>query len=149
MLALAAFVLPSAGCFEAFKKKPYAESTTAEAKKKREDGNEDVSFQAFAGRLRAAVANRDLGLIASMMTPDFGYRWDEPPPGDNVFAYWDATGTWRELELVLKEKFVPFDGYMVAPPQVAHEPGYSGYRAGIAKVGGSWRFAYFVPAPVE
>jgi hypothetical protein len=34
---------------------------------------------------------------------------------------------------------------MVAPPQFADEAAqYTGYRAGIRRVKGSWKFAYFV-----
>jgi len=35
--------------------------------------------------------------------------------------------------------------YMVAPPQFADASlNYEGYRAGIRRVNGSWKFAYFV-----
>ena len=30
--------------------------------------------------------------------------------------------------------------------EVATQPGYQGYRAGMRIVGGSWKFTYFVPA---
>ena len=106
----------------------------------------DQNFQAFVGRLRIAVAKRDHATLAGMMTGDFGYRWDTPPPGESIFQYWDLHDLWPVLEGILREKFVPSDLYMVAPPQVVLDPNYSGYRAGIRTVGGSWKFAYFVPA---
>ena len=40
--------------------------------------NADVDFQAFIGRLRKAVAARDMNTIASMMMPNFWFR----PRGD-------------------------------------------------------------------
>ena len=46
---------------------------------------------------------------------------------------------------VLAQRFVPKENYMVAPPQFATDPQYTGYRAGIERmVNGSWKFAYFV-----
>ena len=89
-------------------------------------------------------------MLQSMMAPNFGYRWDDPPPGDNVFTYWDMNNLWPEVEKVLAQKFVPFraeggDLYMVAPPEMTTDPDYAGYRAGIRLVMGSWKFAYFVP----
>jgi hypothetical protein len=130
------------------------ESAEKKAEKKRQEGNRDFSaepgFQAFLGRLYTAVKNKDHAMIGSMMTPDFGYRWDDPPPGDNVFTYWDMNNIWPEVEQILRTKFVPFRAeggsmYMVAPPEMASDPNYAGYRAGMRLVTGSWKFAYFVP----
>ncbi len=110
-----------------------------------EDASNDVNFQAFLGRLRKAVAAHDVQMLASMMTPDFGYRLEPPGEGEGVFQYWDEKGIWKELELVLNDRFVPSENYMVAPPQFAMQgTDYHGYRAGIAMVNGSWKFAYFV-----
>ncbi len=108
------------------------------------DMGSDVSFQGFVGRLRKAVAVRDMQAIASMMTANFGYRIEPPGEGEGVFQYWDENGVWPELEAILREKFVPKGNFMVAPAQFAAEEQYSGYRAGITNVGGSWKFAYFV-----
>ena len=33
---------------------------------------------------------------------------------------------------------------MVSPPEFVEQEDYSGFRAGIAQVKGSWKFAYFV-----
>jgi hypothetical protein len=135
---LAALLL--AGCETPYKKKD------EEEKKPLKNAAGEQSFQAFLGRLRTAVAKRDLPTLASMMTVDFGYRWDPAPASENVFTYWDEHGVWPELEAVLKESFVPVDAYLVAPPQFATDPNYNGYRAGIRTIKGSWKFAYFVPA---
>jgi len=113
---------------------------------------EDVDFQAFVGRLRKAVAKRDVETIKSMMTPTFGYKYEpkmegiEPSAsGPGVFQYWDQENLWPELEGILSERFVKYQGYMVAPPQFADPSlNYDGYRAGITRVKGSWKFAYFV-----
>lgn len=108
------------------------------------DANKEISFQAFVGRLRTAVSKHDTAMVASMMTSNFGYRLEPPGEGEGVFQYWDEKGLWNELELVLKEKFVPSGNFMVAPPQFTFEPDYHGYRAGIIMTDGNWRFAYFV-----
>jgi hypothetical protein len=112
------------------------------------DAGNDVSFQAFIGRLRKATAARDTQTMASMMTPDFGYQLDPPKQGEGVFQFWDEKGLWPELQAVLAERFVPKAGpegnYMVAPVQFAVDPDFHGYRAGIGMINGSWKFAYFV-----
>ncbi len=104
-----------------------------------------VDFQAFIGRLRQAVKAHDVNVVASMMTSDFGYRLNPVGSGDGVFQYWDQNNLWPELDAVLAENFVPKESYMVAPPQFADPAAqYEGYRAGVRRVNGSWKFAYFV-----
>ena len=117
--------------------------------KEQRDQTSDVDFQAFLGRLRKAVAAHDMDTLAPMMTQDFAYVLGkteaEDRKGDGVFKYWDENGLWIELEGILSEKFVMKGDYMVAPPQFADaSSGYDGYRAGIKRVNGSWKFAYFV-----
>src|SRR5919108_3455554 len=112
----------------------------------------DVDFQAFVGRLRKAVQARDVTTLKTMMTDDFGYKLNpamqgiEPTAqGPGVFQYWEDQGLWPELDGILSEKFVKYKGYMVAPPQFADASlNYDGYRIGIRRVNGSWKFAYFV-----
>ena len=105
----------------------------------------DVDFQAFVGRLRKAVAAHDVNTLAGMMTPDFGYSLNPEKSGEGVFKYWDEQNLWPELDGILSEKFVKKGGFMVAPPQFADESlNYDGYRAGLRRVNGSWKFAYFV-----
>jgi len=84
-----------------------------------------------------------------MMTPNFAYVLGATPAedrtGDGVFKYWDDNGLWIELSGILSEGFVVKENYMVAPPQFADPAAdYTGYRAGIQRVRGSWKFAYFV-----
>jgi hypothetical protein len=125
--------------------------TKAKGKDHTKDVSGDMAFQAFVSRLRTAVEKRDVQMLASMMAPDFGYRWDTPPAGEDPFAYWERNRSWGELAQLMRAQWVPYDGYMVVPPQFAADPeGYAGYRAGVRMVNGSWRFAYFVPAaPAE
>jgi hypothetical protein len=121
----------------------------AELKKKakanlREEST-DVDFQAFVGRLRKAVAKRDVETIKSMMTEDFGYKLEPPMSGPGVFQYWEQENLWPELDGVLSERFVKKGAFMVSPPQFADPSlNYDGYRIGITRVRGSWKFAYFV-----
>ncbi|MEO5720919.1 MAG: hypothetical protein ABIR71_05535 [Chthoniobacterales bacterium] len=129
------------------KKKP----TPANAKKEEAklEESSDVDFQAFIGRLRGAVQARDFNSIASMMTTDFAYLMgstaEQDRKGEGVFQYWDENGLWPELEGILSEKFVKKEDFMVAPPQFANPAvEYDGYRVGIRRVGGSWKFVYFV-----
>ena len=122
---------------EALNKKTKAELRGEESK--------DVDFQAFVGRLQKAVAAHDVNTLATMMTADFGYSLHPELAGDGVFKYWDEQNLWPELEGILSEKFVKKGNYMVSPPQFADESlNYDGYRAGIRRVNGSWKFSYFV-----
>src|SRR3989440_11691354 len=93
------------------------EKTKQAALKKKAKANlrepEDVDFQAFVGRLRKAAANRDKETIKSMMTENFGYKYEpkmegiEPnASGPGVFQYWDQENLWPELEGILSERFV-------------------------------------------
>ncbi len=113
------------------------------------DQSDDVTFQSFVGRLRIAVEKHDAPTLASVMSENFGYRWDAGPEGEDVFAFWDRNNLWGELASLVRENWVPYDGFMVVPPQLAADPQYGGYRAGVQMVNGSWRFAYFVPPPPE
>ena len=119
------------------------------AKAELRDENADVDFQAFAGRLKKAVAAHDVNTLASMMTEDFAYVLGataaEDRKGDGVFKYWDENGLWTELDAILTERFAKKGEFWVAPPQFADESlNYTGYRVGVHRVGGSWKFVYFV-----
>ena len=125
------------------------EKTKREALKKKAKADlrqsPDVDFQAFVGRLRKAVANRDTETLKSMMTPDFGYKLEPPMSGPGVFQYWEQENLWPELEGIMQERFVKKGEFMVAPQQFADPSlNYDGYRVGITRVKGSWKFAYFV-----
>jgi len=146
LTSLLALAFVFAGCQTPQKKKEKLKQ--AELKKKakvdlREEG--DVDFQAFLGRLREAVAKRDVETLKSMMTDDFGYKLEPPMSGPGVFQYWEQENLWPELDGILSERFVKKGAFMVSPPQFADPSlNYDGYRIGIARVRGSWKFAYFV-----
>lgn len=153
---LAATLLAAAVACKTPPEKTTAEkATTASAKKPPTKlvstaRNDDVGFQSFVSRLRQAVHTHDANEIAGMMTTTFGYQLEPPLEGPGVFAYWDEHNLWSELELVLSEQFLvnnvgSKEEYMVAPAEFVTNPEhYTGYRAGIQLVNGSWKFAYFV-----
>jgi predicted component of type VI protein secretion system len=141
---LLAFVVVLTGC-QSTAKKTKKEALNKKTKADLREESTDVDFQAFIGRLRKAVAAHDMNTIASMMTTNFGYKLNPPLEGEGVFKYWDEQNLWPELEGILSEKFVKADDFMVAPPQFADKSlHYDGYRAGIRRVNGSWKFVYFV-----
>jgi hypothetical protein len=144
-------VLASVGCKSGGRRNKGKEAAKTKKEEKVPPPTEssDVDFQAFVGRLRKAVQSRDMNEVASMMTNDFAYVMGNTPEadrkGDGVFQYWEEHGLWPELEGILSEKFVTKGEFMVAPPQFANPAiDYDGYRAGIKRVNGSWKFAYFV-----
>jgi len=148
--ALLSLALVSGGCKNPPKKET-AKQETKPAKIKPGQEPTDVDFDSFISRLRKAVTIRDMNTIAQMMTPDFGYSLNPEKSGEGVFQYWDENNLWPELEGILSEKFVrkQVSGshveYMVAPPQFADPSlNYDGFRAGIRRDKGSWKFAYFV-----
>jgi hypothetical protein len=143
-LLLAAFVFT--GCQTPEQKKEKLKQAALKKKAKADlRESSDVDFQAFVGRLRKAVAKRDLQTLKSMMTDDFGYKLDPAMSGPGVFQYWDQENLWPELDGILSERFVKKGAFLVAPPQFADPSlNYDGYRAGISRVRGSWKFAYFV-----
>ena len=144
------FAIALSGCNSAASKKDKKDAALKKrAKAELRDENKDVDFQAFLGRLKKAVAAHDVNTLASMMTTDFAYVLGataaEDRKGDGVFKYWDENGLWTELDGILTERFAKKGEFWVAPPQFADEAlHYDGYRVGIKRVGGSWKFVYFV-----
>ncbi|MBA2242219.1 MAG: hypothetical protein H0W04_04940 [Chthoniobacterales bacterium] len=142
--------LASSGC-GSFRKKSKTSPAQTKTKEQATPGEEnpDQDFAAFVGRLRKVVRARDAHALAEMMTQDFAYVMGGTPEtdrkGDGVFQFWEEHGLWPELEGIVNEKFVKKDDFMVAPPQFA-DPAveYEGYRAGVRRVNGSWKFVYFV-----
>jgi hypothetical protein len=143
-LLLSAFVFT--GCQTPEQKKDKARKEALKKKAKADLREpQDVDFQAFVVRLRKVVAKRDTETLKSMMTDDFGYKLEPPMAGAGVFQYWDQENLWPELDGILSERFVKKGAFMVSPPQFADPSlNYDGYRAGITRVRGSWKFAYFV-----
>ncbi len=142
-----AFAFVIGGCQTPEKKKEKLKQAELkkEAKADLREESSDVDFQAFLGRLRKAVAKRDVETLKSMMTDDFGYKLEPPMTGPGVFQYWEQENLWPELDGILSERFVKKGAFMVSPPQFADPSlNYDGYRIGIARVRGSWKFAYFV-----
>lgn len=149
ILFLVAALLAS-GCQSAAKKREAARKKMAErAQADVRDESSDADFEPFVAQLRKAVSARDMNTLASMMTTDFAYvlgqNQSEDRKGEGVFQYWDENGLWPELEGILSEKFVKKGAFMVAPPQFSDDSlNYTGYRAGARRVGGQWKFVYFV-----
>jgi hypothetical protein len=144
LTSLLALAFVFTGC-QTEKDKVKKEALKKKAKAKLREESTDVDFQAFLGRLRKAVAKRDLETLKTMMTEDFGYKLEPAMSGPGVFQYWEQENLWPELDGILSERFVKKGGCMVAPPQFADASlNYDGYRIGIARVRGSWKFAYFV-----
>ena len=147
---LLVIAVAASGCKSASKRaKEKADSAAKKEQTKPPEETADQDFNAFVGRLRKAVSTRDFNTIAAMMTADFAYVMGNGPEsdrkGEGVFQYWDEQGLWPELEGILSETFVKKEEFMVAPPQFANPAlEYNGYRAGIRRVNGSWKFAYFV-----
>ncbi len=137
------------GCKSPGKRQKSKETAQTKVDARKTEDNADVDFQSFVGRLRKAVQAHDVNTVAAMMTTDFAYVMGHDATadrkGEGVFQFWDENGLWPELEGILSEKFVKKEDYMVAPPQFANPAiEYDGYRAGIRRVNGSWKFAYFV-----
>jgi hypothetical protein len=132
--------LSLSGCWEPYKK------SDEEARKPLRNAATDTTFLAFIGRLRIAVHRKDAAMISSLMAPDFGYTWEEgAQPGAHIFEYWEQNGLWPVLADLLNEKFEPQELFLVSPPALK-DPNYNGPRCGMRQVGGSWRFAYFLPS---
>ena len=144
LTSLLALAFVFTGC-QTEKDKVKKEALKKKAKAKLREESTDVDFQAFLGRLRKAVAKRDVETLKTMMTEDFGYKLEPAMSGPGVFQYWEQENLWPELDGILSERFVKKGNFMVAPPQFADASlNYDGYRIGIARVRGSWKFAYFV-----
>ncbi len=142
---VSALALGGCGMFQSKKPKDKKPTVNKRADAKLRDENSDVDFQAFLGRLKKAVAAHDATTLASMMTENFGYSLNPEKSGEGVFKYWDENGLWTELDAILTERFAKKGEYWVAPPQFADESlNYTGYRVGILRVSGSWKFVYFV-----
>lgn len=141
--------ISASGCKSAAKREMRQEAAQIKKDARTTETNSDLDFQSFIARLRKAVTRRDMNTLAAMMTPDFAYvlgaTSEQDRKGDGVFQYWDENGLWLELEGIVSEQFVKNQDFMVAPPQFANPAiEYDGYRAGIRRVNGSWKFAYFV-----
>ena len=149
ILLISALAFGSCDLFKSKKKSEKKPAVKERAKAELREENPDTDFQAFVARLRKAVTAHDVNAIASMMTEDFlyvlGKTAGEDRKGDGVFKFWDENNLWPELEGIMTERFAKKGEVWVAPPQFADPTlNYDGYRVGIARVRGSWKFVYFV-----
>jgi hypothetical protein len=146
LLLACAIGVSGCGMFKSKKEKDKKPAIDKRAKADLREENSDVDFQAFVGRLKQAVQAHDVNALAGMMSEDFGYSLNPERAGDGVFKYWDENNLWPELEaIVTTEKFAKKGEFWVSPPQFANEAlNYDGYRVGIRRVKGSWKFVYFV-----
>ena len=133
-------------------KKPKDKKEAAQAKKDAQttEDSADVDFQAFVGRLRQAVEARDMNTIAAhddarILPTPWAARRRRIKRATAFFSIGTRRGCGRSWPGILSEKFVKKEDFMVAPPQFADPAvAYDGYRAGIRRVSGSWKFVYFV-----
>jgi hypothetical protein len=146
LLLACAIGVSGCGMFKSKKDKDKKPAIDKRAKADLREENSDVDFQAFVGRLKQAVQAHDVNALAGMMSEDFGYSLNPERSGDGVFKYWDENNLWPELEAIITtEKFAKKGEFWVSPPQFANEAlNYDGYRIGIRRVKGSWKFVYFV-----
>lgn len=146
LILIGALAFSGCGMFGSKKDDKKAAIDKKRAKADLREENNDVDFQAFVGRLKSAIAAHDVNTIASMMTENFGYSINPDKSGDGVFKHWDENNLWPELEAIITtEKFAKKGEYWVSPPQFADPSlNYDGYRIGITRVKGSWKFVYFV-----
>ena len=141
----AAIALSGCSLFQSKNAKDKKPTVNKRVKPELREENSDVDFQAFVGRLKKAVLAHDVTALASMMTEHFGYSLNPEKSGDGVFKYWDDNGLWPELEGIMTERFAKKGEFWVSPPQFADDSlNYDGYRVGIRRVNGSWKFVYFV-----
>ena len=146
LILVAALAFSGCGMFGSKKDDKKAAIDKKRAKADLREENNDVDFQAFVSRLKKAISAHDVNTIAGMMTEDFGYSLNPEKSGEVVFKYWDENNLWPELEaIVTTEKFAKKGEYWVSPPQFADPSlNYDGYRLGVRRVKGSWKFVYFV-----
>ncbi|PZR76735.1 MAG: hypothetical protein DLM73_01720 [Chthoniobacterales bacterium] len=147
-ILLLACAIGFGGCdlFKSKKKDDKKPAVNKRVKPELREENSEVDFQAFVSRLKQAIQAHDVNTLASMMSEDFGYSLNPVKSGDGVFKYWEENNLWPELEAIITtEKFAKKGEYWVAPPQFADESlNYDGYRIGIRRIKGSWKFVYFV-----
>lgn len=109
----------------------------------------DPSFSAFRNILNRAIERRDKKMLAQLMVSDFGYFLQEGQPEGvgipGAFAYWDQHNLWPVLQQTSQLGYLPAGDYMVAPPEFALQGNtFQGFRLGVRRVNGSWRFIYFI-----
>ena len=109
-------------------------------------------WNTFFTEFRHAVERRDKKLLRTAMDTTFRYTFERTPggdPRDEALELWDRGGAkcWALMDRVLlkgnrTDPEVP--GLMVCPPAWVEDQRYIGYRAGFMKVGGNWRWIWYV-----
>jgi hypothetical protein len=109
-------------------------------------------WNTFITEFRRAVEHRDKRALRAAMDINFRYTFERTPggdPRDEAFELWDHSGPkfWPGMDQVLakgnrNDPEVP--GLMVSPPAWVDDNRYIGYRAGFMKVGGNWRWIWYV-----
>ena len=109
-------------------------------------------WNTFISEFRRAVERRDKRLLRTAMDSNFRYTFERTAggdPRDEALEIWDREGSraWVEMARVVhkgnrNDPEVP--GLMVCPPAWVDDQRYIGYRAGFMKVGGSWRWIWYV-----
>jgi len=154
-LCLSCVCTRARGCDSAASKKNKKDAAVKKrAKAELRDENPDVDFQAFRRTFEKGCGAHDANTLASMMTEDFAYVLGEKPSedrkGDGVFKYWDENGLWTELDAILTERFAKKGEFLGCAAAVCGRiANYTGYRVGVRRVGGSWKFVYFVKRLIE
>jgi hypothetical protein len=109
-------------------------------------------WNTFFNEFRRAVERRDKRLLRTAMDINFRYTFERTPggdPRDEALDLWDRASAkaWATMEHVLlkgnrNDPEVP--GLMVCPPAWVENERYIGYRAGFMKIGGNWRWIWYV-----
>ena len=109
-------------------------------------------WNTFISEFRRAIERRDKRLLRTAMDPNFRYTFERTlggDPRDEALEIWDREGNraWVEMARVVhkgnrNDPEVP--GLMVCPPAWVEDQRYIGYRAGFMKVGGTWRWIWYV-----
>jgi hypothetical protein len=109
-------------------------------------------WNSFYTEFRRAVERRDKRALREAMDVNFRYTFDRTPAGDprdEALELWDRSGekVWTTLDHVLlkgNRNDPAVAGLMVSPPAWVDDTRYVDYRAGFMKVGGNWRWIWYV-----
>lgn len=112
------------------------------------------SVAEFALAVRAAAERRDVEALREVMSPDFSFTFGGAEGRLEALGAWEREG-YRSLDRLsaLLDRGVvdrwegqpaSADELWVAPPEYLSRPDYLDLRAGFRRVGGEWRWVFFV-----
>jgi len=112
------------------------------------------SVAEFALAVRAAAAQRDIEALREVMSQEFSFTFGGAEGRLEALAAWEREG-YRSLDrlpAILDRGVVnrwaaqpaQYDELWVAPPEYLASPEYLDLRAGFRKVGGEWRWVFFI-----